>query len=149
MTEKLYFEDMTSGRRFVSEETEVTADEIKEYARRYDPQPFHMDEAAAADSLFKGLAASGWHTAGITMRLVVQSVPVAGGVIGAGMDEVSWPRPTRPGDVLHTETEILSARGSGTRPGQGWVKMRTTTLNQHGQPVQIIVPNIVVPRRPT
>ena len=102
-----------------------------------------------ATSIFRGLAASGWHTAALTMRLLVDGeLKPAGGIIGAGFDEFRWPRPVRPGDELRVESEILEVRPSQSRPSQGMIKVRTTTLNQDGEAVQIFVGNLVVPRRP-
>jgi acyl dehydratase len=143
-----FWEDIVVGERAEVGRYTFSADAIKGFARRFDPQPFHLDEAAAAKTLFKGLAASGWHTASLTMRLLVDGgVPVAGGIIGAGTDELRWPRPVRPGDRLRVESEVLDVRPSRSRPDQGIMKMRTTTLNQNDEPVQIFVANLVVPRR--
>ena len=148
MERELYFEDFSVGRRFVSEHGyRVTAEEIKQFAERYDPQPFHLDEAAGESSFFKGLAASGWLTAAIAMRLRVQSMRVAGGMIGAGVDEMRWTEPVRPGDVLRTEAEILAVRPSAKRPQFGVVTSRTTTLNQRDEPVLRAVVNFLAPRR--
>jgi acyl dehydratase len=127
----------------------VTAEEITAFAAQYDPQPFHLDDAAARQTMFGGLAASGWHTAALTMRLLVGGeFRPAGGIIGGGMDELRWPRPLRPGDTLRLETEVMEVRPSRSRPQQGLVKARTTTFNQHDEPVQVIVANLIVPRRP-
>ena len=146
--DRLYFEDFSVGQVFRSGEHRLTAEEIKGFASQYDPQPFHLDEKAAAGSFFRGLAASGWHTAAITMRLLVQrGLPIAGGVIGAGADELRWPRAVRPGDTLHVESEVLETRSSASRPESGWVKARSTTRNQDGDAVQILVANLIVPRR--
>ena len=121
---------------------------MKRFAAEFDPQPFHLDEQAAERSFFRGLAASGWHTAALTMRLLVGSeLEPAGGIVGAGFDECRWPRPGRPGDELHLEIEVLEVRPSKSRPQQGLVKLRTTTLNQRNEPVQVSVGNLVVPRR--
>jgi acyl dehydratase len=147
MEERLFLEDLVVGQRFVSATFTVSADEIVEFAARYDPQPFHLDHDDATDSLFGGLAASGWHTAAMTMRKVVESVPMAGGIIGSG-GELTWPRPTRPGDVLHVETEVLEVTPSRSRPERGMVVVRCTTLNQAGEAVQTFMPKLVVPRRP-
>jgi acyl dehydratase len=144
----LYLEDLTPGRCFRSDTRTVEADEIKSFAAAYDPQPFHLDEEAAKATFFGGLAASGWLTAGITMRLLVGSVPIAGGIIGAGMDELRWPHPVRPGDLLLTESEVLEARPSRSRPTHGLVKLRTRTLNQDGREVMVLVSNQIVPLRP-
>lgn len=144
----LYFEDLAIGQIYRTKSLTVDADAIKAFAASFDPQPFHLDEAKAANTFFGGLAASGWHTAALTMRLLVtEGAPIAGGIIGVGMDELRWPRPVRPGDRLRLESEVLETRVSRSRPEQGLVKMRTTTLNQDDEPVQIIVGNLVVPRR--
>jgi acyl dehydratase len=144
-----YLEDFVVGQRFGSDRIRVTPERIKSFAAEFDPQPFHLDEAAARETLFRGLAASGWHTAAMTMRLLVESdVQPAGGIVGAGFDEFRWPRPVRPGDELRIEAEVVEVRPSRSRPDQGMVKLRTTTLNQNGEPVQISVGNLVVPRRP-
>jgi acyl dehydratase len=145
-----YLEDFAVGEIYQgSTRIRVELTRIQQFATEFDPQPFHLDEAAAAASFFGGLAASGWHTAAITMRLLVDSdLAPAGGIIGAGFDELRWPRPVRPGDELHVSTEVLEIRPSKSRPQQGMVKVRTTTLNQDDQPVQISVGNLVVPRRP-
>jgi acyl dehydratase len=149
MADILYFEDLVPGRRFVSGTLTVTADEIVAFARLYDPQPFHLDHEAALGTMFKGLAASGWHTAALTMRLLTAGVlPVAGGVIGRGADLLEWPRPTRPGDTLQVFSEVIEARVSASRPDMGWIKMRNETRNQNGDVVQVFVPNMPVPRRP-
>jgi len=133
----------------VSETVRVDAAAIKAFAAQFDPQPFHLDEDAARGSFFGGLAASGWHTAALTMRLLVGSgFRPAGGIIGSRADEMKWPRPVRPGDELHVEAEVLEARASSSRPGQGFVKCRTTTLNQNGEPVQILIMNLLVKARP-
>lgn len=145
----LYLEDFAPGQIYRSGAITVDAAAIKRYAAEYDPQPFHLDEAAADASFFQGLAASGWHTASLTMRLLVDGeLKPAGGIVGAGLDEFRWPRPVRPGDSLRTESEVLEVRPSKSRPQQGLVKMRVTTLNQNGEPVLVMVPNLVVPRRP-
>ncbi len=146
---KLYLEDFSPGQTFASQSATIDADAIKAYARQFDPQPFHLDETAAADTFFKGLAASGWHTVSTTMRLLVDGgLPIAGGIIGAGVDEIRWPRPTRPGDTLRLVTEVLELRPSKSRPDQGLMKVRTTTFNQKDEAVQVMVSNLVVPRRP-
>jgi acyl dehydratase len=144
-----YLEDYQVGQKFGSGSLKVEPEGIKRFAAEFDPQPFHLDESAARASLFKGLAASGWHTAALTMRLLVESeLKPAGGIIGAGFDEFRWPRPVRPGDELRLESEILEVRPSKSRPEQGMIKVRTTTYNQDGEPVQVSVGNLVVPRRP-
>jgi acyl dehydratase len=145
----LYLEDFSPGQTFASASVAIDADAIKAYARLFDPQPFHLDEQAAEGTFFKGLAASGWHTVSVTMRLLVDGgLPIAGGIIGAGVDEIRWPRPTRPGDTLRLVTEVQEVRPSKSRPEQGLMKVRTTTFNQHDEPVQVMVSNLVVMRRP-
>jgi acyl dehydratase len=144
----LYFDDLAVGRRFTSGTKEVTTAEIKAFARQFDPQPFHLDEEAAQATLFRGLAASGWHTMAMTMRLMVDGgAPVAGGIIGAG-GEISWPRPTRPGDVIHVVSEVIEATASRSRPDRGMVTMRSETVNQDGEVVQVLVAKLVAPKRP-
>ena len=145
---KLFFEDFAAGQVFGSGRMPVEADRIKSFAAELDPQPFHLDDAAARETIFRGLAASGWHTAAMTMRLLVESeFEPAGGIIGGGFDELRWPRPVRPGDELRVESEVLETRPSKSRPAHGLVKVRTTTLNQHNEPVQVFVANLLVPRR--
>ena len=145
-----YLEDFEPRQTFGSGRLRVEAERIKSFAAEFDPQPFHLDEANAWDTFFKGLAASGWHTAAMTMRLLVESeLKPAGGIIGAGFDEMRWPRPVRPGDELHVESEVLEVRASKSRPDQGVIKVRTTTLNQNGEPVQVFVGNLIVLRRPS
>lgn len=145
----LHLEDLAPGQRYGSPtRIAVTAEEVTRFAGQYDPQPFHLDAEAARDSVFGGLAASGWHTAAMTMRMLVESdFWPAGGIVGAGMDELRWPRPVHPGDELRIETEVVEVRPSRSRPEQGMVKARTTTFNQRGEPVQVLVANLVVPRR--
>jgi len=144
----LYLDDLRVGQRFTSASHTLDAAQIKAFAAQFDPQPFHLDDNAARNSLFGGLAASGWHTAAITMRLLVGGgAPVAGGVVGAG-GEISWPRPTRPGDVLHVESEIVEVTPSRTRPERGLVTMRSETRNQRGDVVQVLTAKLVVARRP-
>jgi acyl dehydratase len=142
----LYLEDLNVGQKFASRLQKVDAEAIKAYAREFDPQPFHLDEETARKSLFGGLAASGWHTASLTMRLIVESVPLAGGVIGSG-GELSWPRPTKPGDTLRVVTEVLEITPSRSRPDRGMITMRSTTLNQNDEAVQVFTPKVVVQRR--
>ena len=151
MTEKTnYLEDLAPGQTYRSGRLTVSAEDIKAFAAQFDPQPFHQDEAAAKATMFGGLAASGWHTAALTMRLSVASqLAPAGGIIGAGFEELRWPLPVRPGDELRVEFEILEVRPSKSRPNQGLVKMRMTTRNQNDQEVQVAVGTLVVPRRPT
>jgi acyl dehydratase len=146
--EKLYLEDFTVGRRFTSAAHMLDADQIKAFASRFDPQPFHLDEAAAQTSFFHGLAASGWHTAAITMSLLVQSgMPIAGGLIGAGA-EIEWPRPVRPGDTLTVESEVLEVKPSRSRPERGMITVKSQTRNQHGEVVQILTSRMLVWKKP-
>jgi acyl dehydratase len=145
--EVLYLDDLRVGQRFTSGTHRIDEEQIKVFARQFDPQPFHLDSEVAKGSLFEGLVASGWHTAAITMRLLVESgLPLAGGIIGGG-GEISWPRPTRPGDLLHVESEIIEVRPSRSRPERGMVTVRNETRNQHGEIVQVLVAKLVVPRR--
>jgi acyl dehydratase len=149
MPKEHYLEDFAVGQTFKSGSITVTSDEIKRFASQFDPQPFHLDEAAAATSFFGGLVASGWHTAALTMRMIVDSdLKIAGGSIGAGAEELRWPRPVRPGDTLHTISDVLEVRPSKSRPDQGIIKMRTQTFNQDDQLVMVFVANMIVPRRP-
>ncbi|WP_218000963.1 MaoC family dehydratase, partial [Nocardia aobensis] len=145
-----YLDDFVPGQRFAgNSRIRIEADRVKAFASEFDPQPFHLDESVAGASIFRGLAASGWHTAAVTMRLLVDSeFKPAGGIVGAGFDELRWPLPVRPGDELHVESEVLEVRSSKSRPEQGLVKVRTNTLNQNQEIVQITVGNLVVPRRP-
>ncbi|SDH75971.1 MaoC family dehydratase [Alloyangia pacifica] len=147
ITRDLYLEDVTVGDRFVSGEHALDAEQIKTFAAQYDPQPFHLDEAAGAQSLFGGLAASGWHTAAITMKLFVASMPFAEGLIGAGV-EVTWPKPTRADDVLHVESTVQEIKHSRSRPGRGIVTVETLTLNQDGEIRQRLVSRMVMFSRP-
>ena len=148
MTNELYFEDFHPGLTFASQGSyRVTAEEIKEFAERYDPQPFHLDEQAGESSFFKGLAASGWLTAAIVMRLRVQSIRVAGGMIGAGVEEIRWVQAVRPNDVLRTEAEILNVRHSSSRPAFGVVRSRTIVFNQRNEVVMRSVVNFLAPLR--
>ncbi|HEV8517433.1 MAG TPA: MaoC family dehydratase [Burkholderiales bacterium] len=144
-----YLEDFAVAQTFGSGRIRIAKERIKTFAAEFDPQPFHLDEDAARGTMFRGLAASGWHTAALTMRLLVESeFKPAGGIIGAGFDELRWPRPVRPGDELRVESEVLEVRPSKSRPNQGWIKLRITTLNQNEEPVQIFVGNLIVPSRP-
>lgn len=145
-----YLEDFAVGQTFQSDRLLIDKERIKTFAAEFDPQPFHLDEEAARDTMFSGLAASGWHTAAVTMRLLVGSeLKPAGGIVGAGFEEFRWLLPVRPGDELRVESEILEVRPSRSRPHQGLIKVRTTTLNQNDEAVQITVGSLVVPRRPT
>jgi len=142
-----YLDDLRVGQRFAGGSHAVDAAQIKAFARQFDPQPFHLDDEAAKGTLFAGLAASGWHTAAITMRLLVEGgAPIAGGVIGAG-GEIGWPRPTRPGDILRVESEVLEITPSRSRPDRGMITLRTETRNQRDEVVQVLTAKVVVPRR--
>jgi len=149
MTER-YFEDFAIGQTFASAKPlRVDKDDIFAFAGKYDPQPFHLDEEAARQSIFQGLSASGWHTAAITMRLITESdFKAAGGTIGLGFETMRWPIPVRPGDELRIESEILELRPSKSRPDRGLMKVRTRTFNQNGDIVQELTANVMVPRRP-
>ena len=149
MSEK-YLEDFAVGQVYGSGRIMVEKERIKALAAEFDPQPFHLDDDAARRTIFGGLAASGWHTAALTMRLLVEGgLDPSGGIVGAGFDEFRWPVPVRPGDELHVGSEVIEVRPSKSRPHQGLVKVRTTTKNQKGEAVQVSVGNLVVPRRPT
>lgn len=148
MSDPLYLEDVFVGQRFVTHAHRLTGDEIKAFARAYDPQPFHIDEESARESFFKGLAASGWHTAAVSMRLQVESGPqIAGGMIGAG-GELSWPLPARPGDELRVESEVLEVKPSRSRPERGFVTLKSQTKNQKDEIVQQFTVKLLVWRRP-
>jgi acyl dehydratase len=144
---RLYLDDLKVGQRFTSTTHTVDAAQITAYARQFDPQPFHLDDEAAKATLFGGLAASGWHTMAMTMRLLVDAgLPLAGGIIGAGA-EIAWPKPTRPGDVLRVVSEIQDITPSRSRPDRGMVRVRSETLNQRDEVVQVLTSKLIVPRR--
>jgi len=144
----LYLEDLHVGQKFVSSSHTMEPAEIVRFAAEYDPQPFHLDDAAGRETLFGGLVASGWHTAATTMRLLVRGgLPVAGGIIGSG-GELLWTTPVRPGDRLHVECEVLEVTPSRSKPDRGSVTVRCLTKNQKGETVQSFTPKMVVPRRP-
>ena len=142
---KLRLKDLHIGQAFASAVHVLDEDQIKTFARQFDPQPFHLDDEAAKPTIFAGLAASGWHTAAITMKLLVESLPLAGGIIGGG-GEISWPRPARPGDALRV-SKVVEITPSRSRPDRGMVVMRSETLNQRGEAVQILTAKLVVARR--
>ena len=145
----LYLDDLVVGQRFSGAKHTIDAAQIKAFAAQFDPQPFHTDEKTAERTFFNGLAASGWHTAAITMRLNVESGPrLAGGIVGAG-GELSWPAPTRPGDILHVESEVVEITPSRSRPDRGTIFLLSRTMNQRGEVVQILEAKLVVPRRGT
>jgi len=144
----IYFEELALGQKFASiRRRRVEASEIKSFAADFDPQPFHLDDTAARDTAFGGLAASGWHTAALTMSLIVGSDFRPAGILGFGGD-LQWLKPVRPGDELRVDSEVLDLRPSKSRPDQGIVTMRVTTLNQHGEAVQTFTPTLLVNRRP-
>ena len=143
----LYLEDLRVGQKFSTGPYVMQASRMKSFAAEFDPQPFHLDEAAAAASLFGGLAASGWHTAAASMRLIVDGeLKLADGVVGLG-GEISWPRPTRAGDTLRVDSEILAIVPSRSKPNQAIVKVRSTTVNQRGEPVQVFTASLLVFKR--
>ncbi|WP_017524447.1 MaoC family dehydratase [Pusillimonas noertemannii] len=142
----LFLEDLAVGAEYRSAEYQLETQDIVDFARRFDPQPFHLDEEAAKNSLFQGLAASGWHTAAITMKLLVDSLPLGSGIIGAG-GAIDWPRPTRPGDTLHVVSKIVDIVPSRSKPDRGIVTAECRTINQHGETCQNLVPRLVVLRR--
>lgn len=149
MPEKnLYLEDLYVGQTFVSGEHALDEAQIIAYARQFDPQPFHTDPEAAKHSFFQGLAASGWHTASISMRLVTESIPLADGVIGGGMEELAWPQPTRPDDRLRVESEIVEIIPSKSRPDRAMVRVLCQTKNQRGEVLQRFRPKLIGFKRP-
>ena len=143
-----WFDDLTLGMRFRSGTQRITRDDIKRFASQFDPQPFHLDEAAAEQTVLKGLAASGWHTAAIAMRLAVESRPFGPHpLFGLGVDELRWLAPVRPDDTIYIEGEVVELTPSRTKP-QGVVRIKWTAYNQHGEPVYTFTPIGIVPRRP-
>jgi acyl dehydratase len=145
---ELYLEDLHVGDRFHSDAIEVTREDIIAFAREFDPQPFHLEEKAAERSVFKELVASGWHTAAMSMKLFVTGgLKLAGGSVGLGVDELRWPQPVRPGDILRLETEILDMRSSKSKPDRGIIRIRNVTTNQRGEIVQIFMAFVMVRRR--
>ena len=149
MPEKnLYLDDLYVGQTIVSGEHLLDEAQIIAYARQFDPQVFHLDPEAAKHTFFQGLAASGWHTASISMRLVTESIPLADGVIGGGMEELAWPQPTRPGDVLQVESEIVEIIPSQSKPNRALVRVLSHTRNQRGEVLQRFRPKMVCFKRP-
>ena len=146
MTDALYLEDLYVGQRFTSAPHLLDAEQIKRFAAEYDPQPFHLDEAAAKASLFGGLAASGWHTAAMTMRMLVDSVPLAGGLIGAEL-QLAWPKPTRPGMTLQVFGEVVDIKPSRSKPDMAIVTMRNETRDQDGEVLQVFTVKMPVFKR--
>ena len=143
-----YFDDLKVGDRFKSEPLNVTEKQLIEFAHKFDPQMFHLSRKAAERTIFKGLIASGWHTAAITMRLFVRTLNFAEGAIGLGVDELRWPNVVRPRDVLTVETEIVDVRPSRSRPGYGIIRLRNVTTNQRDEVVQTMLASAMLPRRP-
>jgi acyl dehydratase len=140
----LYLEDLYVGQRFTSGSYRMDEERIKAFAEEFDPQPFHLDEAAAQATLFGGVSASGWHTAAVTMRLLVTGgLPLGNGIIGLG-GELAWPKPTRPGDTLRVESEVVDIVPSRSKPNQAVVKVKSTTLNQDGRPVYVFTAKVLV-----
>ena len=148
MTERLYLEDLYVGQRFISAPHLIDADQIKKFAKEFDPQPFHLSEEGAAKSIFGSLAASGWHTAALTMRLLVESVPLADGLIGAEL-QLAWPKPTRPGMTLQLFSEILEITPSRSKPHMAIVTMRNETRDQDGEALQVFTVKMPVFKRTT
>lgn len=145
----MHFEDLEAGQVYRSPELTVAAAGIKSFAREFDPQPFHVDETAATGTFFGGLVASGWYTAALTMKLLVAGdLKIAGGLIGAGVEEIRWPRPVRAGDILHVDCEVVETRLSKSRSDRGIVKSRITTSDHEGRAVQQMIVNMIVPCRP-
>jgi acyl dehydratase len=142
-----YFEDVKVGDRFKSSTYKVTEEGIISFAREFDPQSFHLDSAKAKQTMFEGLIASGWHTAAITMRLFVQMLNFTEGAVGLGVDELRWPNPVRPGDVLEVETEIVDLRESRSKPSHGIIRLRNVTSNQRDEIVQTMMASAMVPKR--
>ncbi|MBI2826014.1 MAG: MaoC family dehydratase [Planctomycetia bacterium] len=142
----LYLDDLRVGQRVTSGTHRIDEQQILAFARQFDPQPFHLDAEAAKGTFFEGLVASGWHTAAISMRLLVGSLKIAGGLIGAG-GEIAWPRATHPGDTLRVESEIVEIKPSRSRPDRGLVTVRSETKNERGETVQVLVSKLVVPRK--
>jgi acyl dehydratase len=142
-----YFDDLKAGDRFTSEPLEIAEKQLIEFAHQFDPQMFHLNRKSAERTIFKGLIASGWHTAAITMRLLVQTLNFAEGAIGLGVDELRWPHVVRPGDVLTVETEIVELRPSRSKPNYGIIRLRNVTTNQRGEIVQTMLASAMVPRR--
>jgi acyl dehydratase len=147
MMKERYFDDLKTGDRFRSQPLKVTEKELIEFAHKFDPQMFHLSRRRAERSIFKGLIASGWHTAAMSMRLFVQTLNFAEGAIGLGVDELRWPNAVRPGDVLLVETEILELRPSRSRPAHGIIRLRNVTTNQRSEVVQTMLASAMVPRR--
>jgi acyl dehydratase len=143
-----YLEDFAVGQKFSSGRLRIEGERLVAFATEFDPQPFHLDEAAARQSFFGELTASGWYTAAVSMRLLMETgLKPAGGYIGAGADGFRWPRPVRPGDELRVECEVIEVRPSDSRRDRGLIKVRMTTLNQDNEATLMYIANMVVLRR--
>ncbi|HEY1721644.1 MAG TPA: MaoC family dehydratase [Magnetospirillaceae bacterium] len=144
----MYLDDFVAGTQYQAGPITVDKDELIAFAKRYDPQPFHTDPEAAKTTLFGGLAASGWMTGSLTMRMLIESGNIpTGGLIAREVEKIEWPRPTRAGDTLRAMSEVIETIPSKTKPDRGMLRMRTTTTNQNGEIVQIMTALLVVPRR--
>ena len=148
MSANLYLDDLYVGQKFVSGGHLIDEAQIVAYAKQFDPQDFHLDAEAAKNTFFQGLAASGWHTASLSMRLVTESIPLVDGVIGGGMEELAWPQPTRPGDILQVDSEIIEIIPSQSKPNRAMVRVLCHTRNQRGEVLQRFRPKMVVFKRP-
>jgi len=142
----MLYEDFTVGMKFRSRDMVVSLEDVIAFAKAFDPQPFHTDPEAAKATFFKEHVASGWHTSAVTMRLITESLPVAGGIVGAGVDELRWPTALRPGDTIHLESEVVEMRTFKSRTDTGLVKFLVKTVAQDGRVVQSMMPNVFVPR---
>ncbi len=148
MDDKRYYEDLSPGQRFGTGSRTVSLAEIQEFARAFDPQPFHLDPVAARDTVFGELVASGWHTMALTMRLIVDGeTNPAWGFAGAGVEALDWPNPVRPGDTIRAESEVMSLKPSRSKPDRGMAMIRTTTVNQRGEPVLVFTAKLIIPKR--
>jgi acyl dehydratase len=143
----LFLEDLAVGRRFAAGPVAVAVEEVLAFAERFDPQPFHTDPATRAHPILGGHSASGWHTAALTMRMNVEALPLAWGVVGGNIEQLAWLRPVRPGDTLRIAAEVLETGVSRSKPNQGWARIRITTLNQRDEPVQEMTTRLIVPLR--
>jgi acyl dehydratase len=145
----LYFDDLAVGQTFSAGPITMERDRIIAFGREFDPQPMHIGEEEARASIVGELIASGWHTAAVTMRLLIDgaSPKLASGALGAGIEGITWPVPVRPGDVLSATSEILELRPSRSRPERGLMKLKTVTTRADGTVVQTVTAVIMVPRR--
>ena len=146
----IWFEDLVVGTEDYLGSYEVTREEVLEFARKYDPQPFHLSDEAAAKTHFGRLAASGWHTCAMTMAVIARSVMESGqaGLGSPGVDELRWLKPVYPGDTLHVHSKIIETRPSRSKPEIGSFRSATTVTNQHGQPVLSFTSIVLMRRRP-